>query len=314
LFFVIPLTGIFLYRLIRNNEDCDYIEDAILHFAVAVATISLLQVLLHFANIDILAAVNGERYLTARIMIGQQIQICGLFISYSKMRANPNSKKYIAMTLLLVLSFIFAISTRGLWIYLSASLAFYEIQRRKRHVNYYVIALTILTIGLIIFNMVNEGSAISALDSGDNHVIMRMRTMNLYFNQVVDDPVFGLGFIKPIEDTEAYDLAMGDWGRAFRGDVGLLGFVNTYGMVGLIWFIYIIRAMIVKLQILMKISNTFFAGPYLMYLFFSIVGSVTFSIFSNSQMMMFPIMFVLMIKRATYLPPLIKTALSVDEV
>lgn len=316
LFFVIPLVGVYLYRMIKSSNDCDYVEDAIVKFATAVAVISLIQVLLHFVNIDILAAVNGERYLTARIQIGQQIQICGLFIAYTKMRTAPNNRKYQIITLLLVLSFIFAISTRGLWIYLTACLAFYEIQRRKKHVNYYVIALTVITIILIVYNMIDEEGAVAMLDSGDNHVLMRMRTMNLYFNQVVEDPLFGLGFIKPIEGTDSYDLVMGDWGRAFRGDVGLLGFVNTFGVVGLTWFIFIVRAMIVKLKVLMKLSNTLYAGPYLAYLFFAIVGSVTFSIFANSQLMMFPIMFVLLVKRTLYCQAttMNNSVMSIDEV
>lgn len=299
LYLVIPLVAIYLNRAIKSANDCELIENMIIQFAVVISLVSLVQVLLHAINIDILNVIEGERYGGARIAIGISVEICGILMAYTKMR-EYHTLVYRMEFITILLCFIFAVRTRGLWIYIGASLIFFEIHKQKKHVNLYIVLLSLFTIGLIILDMVSEDAAMVALDSGDNHVIWRIRTMKWYFDQIIENPLFGLGLIKPIENTTSYTLLMGDWGRAFRSDVGFLGFINTFGVIGLGWYTFFIIVYIKKIMVLMANSRTTYSGPYLSYIFLSIVGATTFSIMANNQLYMVPVMFVLLIKRARF--------------
>ena len=295
-YFIIPLAGIILYKNIKNESDCEMIEEAIVNVATMLALISFVQFVLYFAHVNFLAACTGERYGTARVIIGQQIQICGLFFSYARMRFT-HKNKYKICTFLLLFSFVFIIKTRGLWIYLGASLIVFEVLKKNIRIKRWIFIISFIAVLLACYLMTQEESVLTNFDSGDSHVIWRLRTSAWYFNQIIESPIFGLGLIKAIKGTESYTLLMGTWGRAFRGDVGLLGFANAFGIVGLMWFFYYIKSYFTRVKDMARRKKMRFASPYMCYLYFAIIGSISFSIMANSQLIMIPVMTALLIRR-----------------
>lgn len=69
----------------------------------------------------------------------------------------------------------------------------------------------------------------------------RTYEIDYYMEQFYHNPFFGMGFMVSREvGDENYYIARGPLGIAYRSDVGIIGFLNTVGIIGLIWYLHLL--------------------------------------------------------------------------
>lgn len=72
----------------------------------------------------------------------------------------------------------------------------------------------------------------------DASVSARERAITLYWNQFLEHPILGMGFIRGAEEgTNLFTLLRGISGNLTRTDVGFIGYINTIGIFGAILYI-----------------------------------------------------------------------------
>lgn len=80
--------------------------------------------------------------------------------------------------------------------------------------------------------------------SEDVSLSTRFAAINYYYNITMNEsPFLGFGFIK-IDNNQLKGILQGSNGEFFREDVGIFGFFNNFGLIGLTWLCLLIYRMI----------------------------------------------------------------------
>lgn len=78
----------------------------------------------------------------------------------------------------------------------------------------------------------------NSFSTDDGSYTGRAYAINFFMSQVKESPLYGAGFIRVTDEIgDLYYLARGDQGIAYRSDVGIIGFLDTMGIFGLVWYI-----------------------------------------------------------------------------
>ena len=79
--------------------------------------------------------------------------------------------------------------------------------------------------------------SISSYFEDDAGIMIRFKTIEYYWKQILEKPFFGFGFITANRQTVTYSIMSGDGGYYFRNDVGIIGFLDQFGFMGGIWYL-----------------------------------------------------------------------------
>lgn len=87
-------------------------------------------------------------------------------------------------------------------------------------------------------------SSISSYFEDDAGIMIRFKTIEYYWNHILEKPLFGYGFITANRQTATYSIMSGIGGYYFRDDVGIVGFLDQFGFLGGVWFISLVVNML----------------------------------------------------------------------
>lgn len=96
--------------------------------------------------------------------------------------------------------------------------------------------LILFLVGIGVLTLVYKSSSllsqyVNSVSSNDLSYTARNYEMDYYIDQFKDHKIFGMGFP---EDNSS--LVRGIFGYYYKDDVGIVGFLNTFGIIGVLWY------------------------------------------------------------------------------
>lgn len=224
---------------------------------------------------------EGERLNKIRITSGCYFVSIGMIITLAEILNKKNSmkkrKKYVAFLLIEFIYMIDIVATRSLLMYLTISLFFMILLYNKQLIKRIMIILGAIFISFILINTTIFKSFISISNDATEQWSNKIRVMAIefYLEQIKEKPIFGTGLIKEKkENVELFYYLRGPLGKYYKEDIGIIGFVNTYGIVGLICYlclsIKMSKIVIKKFKINQQGENFEFVGLYIFFIMCSI--------------------------------------------
>lgn len=130
---------------------------------------------------------------------------------------------------------------------------------------------------------------LESIDEKDSSLVIREDEIEYFLDQAKKNPIFGAGIIYPLEGTEPYYILMGSDGIFYASDVGIIGFLQSYGYTGVIWYIMLLlRILIVSIKIIMNKDVDNYVEVFI-FLIYMICTSGTLIITDKHRNFMLPI-------------------------
>ncbi|MCX8128598.1 MAG: O-antigen ligase family protein [Clostridia bacterium] len=164
---------------------------------------------------------------------------------------------------------------------------------RKRIGNLIITGIVAAVIVAALVNTPLFKSYMDSVSNEDTSVSVRLEEVDFYLSQVKESPLYGMGFIKNMEDRETYALLRGQDKMFYREDVGIVGFVNTFGVLGLLWYLWLViklsAGLILSFRLQKGNSLTGLIGVAVLI----ILSSATLIITDSSRIAIFPVILAL---------------------
>ena len=236
------LEAFVLSRLIRSKEDLNWFMGALEAASILIACFSILQFIL-FPHIiifptDPLPLRNGLH----RIYVGGgSILSIGALISVGNL-LSTREKKGIALLNIILVFVTLALVRQArsntaylLFVFLAGILAASNIPKAVRWVIYVGMG------GLLIIGFIYADGAewVASFAQSDDGIRARMTGIRFFLEKFKEYPLFGMGFITTSGnlDPVSYGLLCSPSGYRFdRSDVGIIGVLNLFGILGVVWY------------------------------------------------------------------------------
>ena len=236
-----------LSRLIRNKEDLNWFMGAVEAASIVIACGSILQFILYPHVIifptDELPLRNG----LYRIYVGGgSILPIGGIISIGNLLSSRERKGMSLLNIILVfITLVLVRQARSnaaclMFVLLLGVLSVSNIPRAVRWVLYIGMA-GLLIIGFIFVDGDVLFSEFSKTDAG---VQARINGIRFFLDKFTDYPILGMGFITTSGNLDplSYSLLCSTSGYRFdRSDVGIIGVLNMFGILGVFWYFAFLR-------------------------------------------------------------------------
>lgn len=280
---VLPFAIVALFyslREIANTSGILYIINVIIKVSFICSVVAITAYLLletsgnNFFNLDI-NNYSFYRYNKPHFMIGSMITIPGTIFAWQKCIKCKNNRKIIdILTLVLGLIHIIYIGkTRTLIAYLIMTMLITFIYNNKRTRNIKLFFVSIL-MSFILLIKIDTFIILFTKLLLDNSVTYRLNGIKFYLNQLGKYPLLGMGFINSNNPVTKV-LLYGPNNQYYRTDVGFIGFINEFGIIGGIWFV----TLLFYAYKIMKKTNTINSNEIVIYtwgfLIFLILSSVS---------------------------------------
>lgn len=234
-YYYIVLCWYFLFSfLIDSKKKLDCFKENLVKFVVILHLIGLLQVYL-------LQGTSYECfYLDILIMPIICFEICNV--------KRTNKNLYLLSTILTGWYVLFIYDNAAIMIIFGVMIAYIIYSGLfKYQSNKFKKSFIITSIILIIFFTPIIIDSIIKFIKNDIGVTMRVYAIKYYITQFFDSPVFGMGFINPSWGETYEELLRGGlnvrdgYNQYYREDVGIIGFINQFGLLGIIWMVRLIN-------------------------------------------------------------------------
>ncbi|HFD2051429.1 hypothetical protein ACSXC0_14435 [Clostridium perfringens] len=218
---------------------------------------------------------------------------CILATSYLFKKNIKKSKKIICFITIILCFFnnIFVAKVRmGLVITLICVLiiSFLELNKSFFKVITFFIATLFIFITFINTNIAKD--YLMSLETEKVSKEVRESTSSYYIEQFKDYPLMGIGYMKSYYDGDQYyQILRGtDERKAYREDVGIIGFLNTFGIIGILWYFYIcVKIIVVCVNTRRKNIDDF--AKVLSICIFIIISSSSLIIMDKQRILLLPI-------------------------
>lgn len=157
--------------------------------------------------------------------------------------------------------------------------------KRLKLLNVFLIFILLITLGMKV-PFINK--AITSINQNDSSINVRIEAGDFYLKQIANNPIYGVGFIKPIPNDKSYSLVRGDKGLFYKSDMGILGSINSMGVVFLFWYLFLVYKIIKILFILYKRNQYSKNLEIFGVAFLSLSGSLAMNPFDPQRVVLFP--------------------------
>ena len=117
--------------------------------------------------------------------------------------------------------------------------------------------------------------------NNDYGLLNRSEAIVFYLNQFIHKPMFGMGYIGTDRSSVTSLLLYGPNGNYYRGDLGVIGLIDEYGIAGLIWTLYFLYGIYC-----MGKNTTIYAQIIRFVVFYYVISLVNLS-FMDSERLLF---------------------------
>lgn len=189
--------------------------------------------------------VPSDRFGEMRLMFAANLLYIFVFVILNNLLNGRNIKKNVFLFVFICLYFVIVAKTRIVVLAVGVSVAILFIIWRKNIFLKFSIIFITLGLSIILMRMPLFGNYLKLLDSNVRHsdatYMIRIQGKEYYKTEIKKSPILGRGY--PNEKyKKAMKATMLDKGYALN-DNGLIGFEYMYGLIGVLWFIYLIIQM-----------------------------------------------------------------------
>lgn len=179
------------------------------------------------------------RYGKPHYMVGSMVVIPAALFQFIRI-INAKQKNEIWKFLLLLTHIIIVGKTRTVIFFTIASMLFYYVFFYGKSIKR-VYKTIVLFLFAIVFVMVEMQEIMGTITSllADNSVSFRLNAIEFYLQQIANKPILGMGFLSATSPMTA-KMLYGPRGQFYRTDVGIVGFLDCFGLLGLVFFICVI--------------------------------------------------------------------------
>ena len=301
-YYFILLLYYVLVRCFSSENDKEIVIDAYIILSFVIGTLIDIQtLLLHDKGIEILLLEYGKRAGGIRVLNSAHFIEIGILLSVSKIinywEDTTFIKRiiYVGAILSGLIDVFFVSQTRMSIFIIVAIMGFAILMKDFGYSRQAMIKrIAILMIILLVVGLILNSSVVSALidDFGNNtvSVSLRLSELRLYLGQLFESPinfVFGLGMIHDTNTSYLYSV-LGVNGTGGRTDVGVIGFINEFGVLGLVIYLWI---MVRGYRLIKQSRKSFIKCHDLLVLYsYYILGSGTLFMFNRGRIFAVPIM------------------------
>jgi O-antigen ligase len=280
-YFAIVLCYYIFTYYIKSSKHKNFLQVVTMIFTLILSCEFIVQFLLFkskgiFLNIPTL--LKGT---SLRITASEGLINIGIIIAFSYFFSKNNKHKLLsAFTLIAGMAdLIFVQKTRAaLLIVVISCIILTAIKYIKKPIKLVAIC-TIIAIIFGIFTMSSfsssDAGSIYSFSTDDASYIIRQQEVNFYTNQIQQNPILGMGFLNSDSNAMTHYLATGINDMFYRSDVGLIGFTDTFGLVGALWYILLLIAVYKKIRVSIKDKD---------FNNYEVIGIFVFIIFSSSTL------------------------------
>lgn len=236
----------FIINYFWKVEMLDYLKKIFIYISLVLSIILIAQMILYenfslkFLNINF---ENRLRFGEVRIEVGAYLICIGSIIAFSEIISNKckNKKIYIITFCLDLIYIVYVSKTRGYLVALlipTMSMLFISMRGITRKFKFTII---IIFTSILFMNLpiMEKYKALEKNDEGSTWV--RKKAIEFYIEQIKEKPLFGMGIINVTDSNDDnYSLIRGPYNKFYREDIGIIGFTNGFGIIGLALYISII--------------------------------------------------------------------------
>lgn len=230
-----------------NNEEI--ITNTLLQIsAITNIVIFVAYVLFTYQGIDLLKIGDSALFRndTVRINSGEMIIYPMIMISFSRIFEKKHNLVDMVNLIFGLINIILVAKTRMVFLGIIMTALLYIVI--VKNVNIIIRIMVILAfVVMSCFSIVYMDDLLSEAGtyfSSDMGIQRRFDAIDFYSNQFFENPIFGMGLLGGSKNLINSELLYGPRGVFYRSDVGIIGFINAFGIVGLIWVGYSIIIML----------------------------------------------------------------------
>jgi len=237
-YYIAPVLVCLTYScLIEREEEFEAIAKIVVVSAIAISAISLIAYYAIENGNNILGLSYTLRNGSPRFSIGGIVVTLGFLISIYKVFSGERKIVHFIAICLILAEVIVVTKTRTAAAYLILMIAVTPLLLyRNRHAGmnllFAIVAMCLL--GVLIINI--GLPYLNNLPSSDAHVINRLYEIEFYMSAFMQTPVLGMGFLSASGPYAA--LVSGTSGTYYQSDVGYVGILNLFGLLGMAWVLY----------------------------------------------------------------------------
>lgn len=241
LYYVVVLFLYFVFIQFQNRMKTEQMIESFIKASLLCSLIAVVAFFLYsYCEINLLKFSTAENHLrngTLRFDVGKNIVFIGMIASLTKLIRNEHSKIDVLNIVLGTIHICFVMKTRTVVFYfliLFALCPFFVAGAKVKWKWVSVVLFVITSLFAVAFfqKLVNVWISLWSDDVGN---VVRIEAIQFYLKQFCESPIFGMGFISNNSDSLVSNLLKGENGNFYRDDVGLIGLMNEFGIVGVFW-------------------------------------------------------------------------------
>lgn len=295
--FIAPIIVYLQLRKNINNKEClDYLISVMIKVSLICSIVAIMAFLLYQnAGLNILKQdVNGASFIRnnrGHFMVGSMVVLPATILLWSRIITSKRNIVNVIILLVNLFHIIYIGQTRMIIFITLLTMLISFVFSIKKSRTFKLLIIIPLLICFILLEIQDIYSNFETL-MGDNSVTYRLSGIDYYVKQLGDYPIFGMGFIST-KNVELSHLLYGPDHIFYRTDVGFIGFINCFGILGGIWYIAILLYFI-KLLMKKKPVNSLIYSYCFSIVLFIIFSSINLFPLDGFRIIYFPIIALLM--------------------
>lgn len=294
IFCIAPMLAYFQFReVISKQEKLEYFIDILIKVATICSVVAIMALIVYTRTGNNIAGLDVDNYSFIRngrghFMIGSMVVIpATIFLWCRIVNGNYRFRYFVALFINMV-HIIYVGQTRMViaTTLFTMIIAYVIVSRRSKGIKVTLLLLSAILLVIGEYHTIQIG-----LDKllGDNSVIYRMQGISFYIDQVIHNPIFGMGFISS-SNTSLSSLLYGPLNIFYRTDVGFVGFINCLGIIGGIWYIsFLLYALKRIVNARRKMKQRMYVYSF-SFVFFIIVSSINLFPIDGFRILYFPLL------------------------
>ena len=280
-YYLVPATAYLAFVQWKQMLNIKRFYNILISASIICSTIAIFAFVLYtYMGLNILrlstSSVSDFRNGTIRFAVGGIVVYVAMTFSIGRLLAREYTKKDIVNICLGTIQLVFINKTRANIMYFIVVVLITILLNKKVKKTYRALAISGLVIsGLVaLFTADSISQNVNLFISGDIGVMARIEAIDFYMKQFLDKPLLGMGLLSGNQSANDWQLVSG-YNSAYyyyRDDVGVVGLINKFGIVGVIWVVYFFSKVAKNLKRANKISYTSGCKSLLIYMMVSIIS------------------------------------------
>lgn len=238
-YYVFSIVGFLILTINYETINIEWFYKRITQISIACSIVAIIIFASYtYLGIDLIGIAGGQiRNGTVRFGIGSNLVIISIVISITRILNERPRCLDICNLIVGFIQILFINKTRAVILYLMILTCVMCLRMKKVNnlIKFFMwVGILISIIFLIFGNQIFMGK-INSFISNDYGMLARMDAIKFYMNEFYGKPLCGMGFISSKKTIAGWELIYGNDGVYYRGDVGFVGLLNGFGVVGLCW-------------------------------------------------------------------------------